>query len=152
MSLFGDTSTRPNTYIIDLQLNVCPQKGPQAWIWLVNWKSISMAVLSHKRMPFSPALFYTKMPAPHTPTTVGLSCSYLDSVLFCWIMLFMAFNCEKCWLISVCKTISMIKFRNSRKSVFCMLLNMLQSCSLINLEAKNKQNKKKLDATTTTMG
>ena len=66
MSLFGDTSTRPNTYIIDLQLNVCPQKGPQAWIWLVNWKSISMAVLSHKRMPFSPALFCTKMPAPHT--------------------------------------------------------------------------------------
>lgn len=68
--------------------------------------------------------------------------TYLGSPLCCCRRVFMAFNCEKCWLMSVCKTISMIRLRNSRKSVFCMLLKMLQSCSCIILE--NETNKSRI--------
>ena len=60
--------------------------------------------------------------------------AYLGSPMCCASIVFIAFSCEKCWLMSVCRTISMHRFLNSRKSVFCMWEKMLQSCSWIILQ------------------
>ncbi len=63
---------------------------------------------------------------------------YLGSPV-CWAsMVFMALSWEKCWLMSVWRTISMQRFRNSRKSDFCMWEKILQSCSWIILKKKLK--------------
>ena len=60
----------------------------------------------------------------------------------------MAFSCEKCCVMSVCKTISMQRLRNSRKSAFCMLAKMLQSwCSRV-LREKRRGEENKSDTVT----
>ena len=66
----------------------------------------------------------------------NLVLSYLGSPMCCCSIVFMALSCEKCWLMSVCRTMSMQRLRNSRNSVFCMWEKMLQSCSWIILKNK----------------
>ena len=51
----------------------------------------------------------------------------LGSEECCCSMVFMAFSCRKCWLMSVCRTISMQSARNCRNSLLDMLVKMLQS-------------------------
>ena len=53
--------------------------------------------------------------------------THLGSEECCWSMVFMALSWRKCWLMSVCRTISMQSARNCRNSLRDMLVKMLQS-------------------------